>query len=258
MGQLALRSAKNVAKLILAGFTVGAEATRERREGGSHETGLWRVVACALVAVPFAVLAPSAGAADRDDERYTLSSPDRTIVLEFELDESGTPLYRVSHEGEPLIGDSELGLQFLNAPALDGDFDVRRVQRDGEDSVWRPVWGEYEAIRNRYRGADGRSARADRPATLAAARLPVFDDGVAFRYVLPRQRAIDEFAITEETTEFRFADDFTAWWIPHSSVPGAGTSTSGAARRSARWRQRQRRSPSTQATPATRRCMRRT
>ena len=40
--------------------------------------------------------------------------------------------------------------------------------------------------------------------------------------MLPRQRAIDEFAITEEDTEFRFAGDFTAWWIPAQFGPGSG------------------------------------
>jgi len=40
--------------------------------------------------------------------------------------------------------------------------------------------------------------------------------------VLPRQRAIDSFAITDEDTAFTFADDFTAWWIPAQFGSGSG------------------------------------
>jgi alpha-glucosidase len=183
---------------------------------------LWRALAGALVAVPFAVLAPLAGAAGRDHDRYTVTSPDRTIVVEFELVGSGRPLYRVSHDGEPLLADSALGLRFLDAPPLDDGFAVRSVRRRGRDTVWRPVWGEYETVRNRYREltVDLRERVAPRRALQLVFR--VFDDGVGFRYVLPRQHAIDRFAITSEDTGFQFAGDFTAWWIPAQFGPGSG------------------------------------
>src|SRR5260370_42443288 len=41
-----------------------------------------------------------------------------------------------------------------------------------------------------------------------------FDDGIAFRYEFPAQPGLGEFAITDELTEFAFADDACAWWIP--------------------------------------------
>ena len=179
---------------------------------------LRRALACALVAVPFAVLASPAAAHDR----YTVSSPDRSIVAEFELDGAGRPLYSVWHDREPLVRDSGLGLRFQNAPALDDDFDVSGARRDAHDSVWRPVWGEYRTIRNRYRELTIDLREGSSPRRSLQLVFRVFDDGFAFRYVLPRQRAIDEFAITEEDTEFRFAGDFTAWWIPAQFGPGSG------------------------------------
>ena len=42
----------------------------------------------------------------------------------------------------------------------------------------------------------------------------VFDDGVGFRYELPQQPNLGEFAITDELTQFALADDARAWWIP--------------------------------------------
>jgi hypothetical protein len=182
----------------------------------------WRSLAVALVAAPMAVIVPSAAAASGDAATYAVSSPDRAIAVEFELDELGKPLYRVSHNGAPLLADSALGLQFSDAPALDRDLAVRSVQRRRHNAVWRTVWGEYKTIRSNYNELtiDLREQVAPRRALQLVFR--VFDDGVGFRYVLPRQRAIDRFAITEEETEFKFADDFTAWWIPAQFGPGSG------------------------------------
>ena len=181
-----------------------------------------RALATGLVVVPLGVFASPAGANGRDGRTYAVSSPDRKITVEFELDPSGKPLYRVSHNGTPLVADSALGFQFENAPPLKSDLDVRSVRRDRRDTVWRPVWGEYKTIRNHYNALtlDLREQVAPRRALQLEFR--VFDDGVGFRYTLPRQRAMSAFAITSEDTEFNFAGDFPAWWIPAQYGPGSG------------------------------------
>ena len=170
-----------------------------------------------LAAVAFAALAGPAEA-----RTYDVSSPDRDIRLEFALDREGRPEYRVSHHGARLIGDSRLGLSFAGAPALGSGLAVERVHRTKHDGSWRPVWGEYRTIRDRY--AELTVDLRERAAPRRSLRLVfrAYDDGVAFRYVLPRQRAIGDFAITSEDTEFAFARDFTAWWGPAHPGPGIG------------------------------------
>src|SRR5690606_20955629 len=42
----------------------------------------------------------------------------------------------------------------------------------------------------------------------------VHDDGLGFRYEVPRQPGLETARITEELTEFIIARDATAWWIP--------------------------------------------
>ena len=72
-------------------------------------------------------------------------------------------------------------------PALDGDFVVRRARRERHNRVWSPLWGEYDQIRNRYNEltVDLREATAPRRKLRVVFRA--YDDGVAFRYVLPRR-----------------------------------------------------------------------
>jgi alpha-glucosidase len=45
-------------------------------------------------------------------------------------------------------------------------------------------------------------------------RFRAFDDGIGFRYELPAQSSLREFVITDELTEFSFADNPLAWFIP--------------------------------------------
>jgi alpha-glucosidase len=167
-----------------------------------------------LATVAFAALAGPAEA-----RTYDISSPDREIRLEFALDREGRPEYRVSHHGARLIDDSRLGLSFAGAPALGNGLAVERVDVDRHDGSWKPLWGEYDRIRDRYSEltVDLRERTAPRRALRLVFRA--YDDGVAFRYVW---RANGAFAITSEDTEFAFARDFTAWWGPAHPGPGIG------------------------------------
>src|SRR2546429_474071 len=58
------------------------------------------------------------------------------------------------------------------------------------------------------------AAPAAAPGRQFAVVVRVFNDGVGFRYELPAQPGLQDFAITDELTEFALADDARAWWIP--------------------------------------------
>src|SRR5690606_10364121 len=47
-----------------------------------------------------------------------------------------------------------------------------------------------------------------------AVRVRAFDDGVGFRYEVPKQRRYGDVSIVDELTEFALQPDATAWWIP--------------------------------------------
>ena len=42
----------------------------------------------------------------------------------------------------------------------------------------------------------------------------VYNDGVAFKYYVPKQKSIKNYNIIDEFTEFNLSSDDTAWWIP--------------------------------------------
>ncbi|MDZ7619416.1 MAG: glycoside hydrolase family 97 catalytic domain-containing protein, partial [Patescibacteria group bacterium] len=76
-----------------------------------------------------------------------------------------------------------------------------------------PVVGERDVVRDHYRGLLVELQEQDAPQRRLGIEFRAYDDGVAFRYVIPRQPELDGATAATEATEFRFAEDFGAYPI---------------------------------------------
>lgn len=137
-----------------------------------------------------------------------VESPDGSIVVEFRLGQRGNPQYRVAQQGEEVIGWSELGL-VAEKVNLCSRFSLEHVAYADCDTTWETVWGEERFIRDHHREMtvylrhlSGRKM---------AIRFRVFDDGIAFRYMLDGS---GQLIITDEKTSYCFTADHEAWSIP--------------------------------------------
>ena len=146
-----------------------------------------------------------------------VTSPDGHIQLTFALSGEGKPSYSVTFNGDTVVRPSLMGFEVSgDDPDFRSGFKfASRPVMEDVDSVWTPVWGENDTIANRYQSlrvalekpaADGSQRRLD-------IDFRVYDDGIAFRYLIPAQ-GTDSLTITEEYSEFAMPADLTAWWIP--------------------------------------------
>ena len=140
-----------------------------------------------------------------------MSSPNGQLRLCFELDE-GLARYSLEKRGAPLISLSRLGFQFRDAPPLDRGLSVKSVSRLEHDELWKQPWGECEWVRDLHN--ELRVELEDRDARRLILVFRLFNDGLGFRYELPEQKGLADFAIMNEITEFNLAKDAIAWWIP--------------------------------------------
>lgn len=134
--------------------------------------------------------------------KTTLTSPDGRNTISFD---DRTMTYAVLRDGDTILRPSALGIatrEHLFAGAAVAD-----VRRTSFDETWTAPWGENRTHSNRYNEL---SVRLDNGLTL---RFRAYDDGVALRYELD---APDSLAVTDELTEFRFADEAgtMSWSIP--------------------------------------------
>ncbi len=165
-----------------------------------------RLVAFVALSMLFGLCPVPARAGELPD----CTSPDGRNVISLKLVD-GQPQYDVTYAGKAVIRDSALGLNLEEKPF--GRFEVVGSEAETFDSTWKPVVGERETVRDHYNRLLVELQEQDAPKRQLNIEFRAYDDGVAFRYVLPKQAALDGKVVSSEATEFRFAEDFGAYPI---------------------------------------------
>lgn len=142
----------------------------------------------------------------------SVASPDKQIVVSLS-DDNQRPEYRVSFHDKVVIQESKLGLVFQSLGEFGHDFKISEIKRTQVDSQWQQPWGEREWVVDKHNGLTATLSNGQYQFLID---IKAFDDGIGFRYRVPKQGTLDKLNITNELTEFAIpqADKATAWWIP--------------------------------------------
>ncbi len=166
---------------------------------------LW--VRLSLVAI---LISFFAGAAPADEMR----SPGGQIRAGFSAGSSGLSYSVIYKPRETvLINEARLGLEFLNQAPL-SRLRIQKKSRRFVDSTYRLAVGKASLVRDRYNEYLFELEERSRLRRRLLIRFRLYDDGIAFRYELPKQKAFSEFAISEEKTEVAFAGDVRLYALP--------------------------------------------
>ena len=142
-----------------------------------------------------------------------VASPDgRTIVTVQTHD--GKLYYSVERDGHALFTPSLLGFELRGAPPLRDSLRIADSARATFDSTWTQPWGEVARVRDHHNELTVSVVETAPPNRRFGVTFRVFNDGLGFRYELPDQPNLKDFVIADELTEFAFANDGRAWWIP--------------------------------------------
>ncbi len=145
-----------------------------------------------------------------------LSSPNGDIKVIIS-DEHSQPSYQIAFNQQAIIAPSQLGMEFKDAAGFNQGFTIENVSRNSVDSSWQLPWGERQKVADKHNEiAVTFTAKRDNTNRYTV-RFRAFDDGVGFRYEVPKQQGLlNRVEITNELTQFSLADaeHVTAWWIP--------------------------------------------
>lgn len=114
---------------------------------------------------------------------------------------------------EVLIAPSALGFLLKDGPFCN-DFRIKDARHTTFDETWTQPWGEEIEVRNHYNELTLDLEERTPPHRLLSVVFRLFDDGLGFRYVFPRQDNLTDFIIMDEQTEFALPRDSRAWSIP--------------------------------------------
>ena len=143
---------------------------------------------------------------------YRVSSPDGRLTLAAGV-KDGRPYYELKRGQRPVINTSFLGF-ILNDRTFRDGFRIVGIVRDSKDETWNEPWGEESSVRNQYNELMLKLQQKQGRKRLLNIIFRVFNDGIGFRYVFPKQSGLKDFQILDELTEFAFPSDAEAWTEP--------------------------------------------
>jgi alpha-glucosidase len=125
--------------------------------------------------------------------------------------DNGQLAWSASYRGKPVIARSVLGLEIQDQPVLGPGVRIAASRTGSVDETYSMPHGKANPIRNvaRTLAVDiEENPPRGRKLTIEAR---AYDDGIAFRYIVPDQPQIKELRLVNERTEFQFAREATAY-----------------------------------------------
>jgi alpha-glucosidase len=154
-----------------------------------------------------------AAAAVNGSTASTVTSPDGEIVVTIQHD--GKLTYAVSADGREILAPSQLGLMLYDGSLLGSNVELVDASTKSVDSTWENPFGKRRTVRNHYNELTlNLFDRTSKKFTFQVI-LRAFDDGVAFRYVVPAQADLKEIILYRDLTEFKFRGDHVCYAGEH-------------------------------------------
>jgi alpha-glucosidase len=153
------------------------------------------------------------GAAENLAQPLALESPDGRLRLTFQLGEQGHPGFDVAYRGRR-VATGTLGLEFAGSGPLVENLKVVGVRRGSCDQTYAVPVGKVSMARDHHQEMIVSLEEAAPPGRRLDLAFRAFDDGVAFRYLIPGQKPLAEFVLIDEQTRFGFPGDPMAHALP--------------------------------------------
>lgn len=143
------------------------------------------------------------------------SSPNGEVSLKVET-VNGELFYSINQVGQKVIDNSLLGFKLANSN-LSTHLMIVNISKSSFSETWKPVYGEESSIENSYNELVVDVKESVAPHRNFSLIFRVFNNGVGFRYHLPKQDNLNEFVILDELTQFALAGNYKAWSISHKT-----------------------------------------
>ena len=183
--------------------------------------------------------AAAAHAADSAQAPLEVRSPDGRIAVI--VNTAGALGYRVSVDGTPVLNESRLGLRLRGGAVLGDDVELVGSSRAESDTTWVNPLGKRREVRDHHRELSMALRQRGGSGLAFSVVFRVFDDGVGFRYVLPKWEGRDRFVLDEELTQFAFTTDSVCYAGNHTDVPPDAYDSKGGFHGSQEWEFRKQR-----------------
>jgi hypothetical protein len=143
----------------------------------------------------------------------SISSPSGKLSMNFILD-NNQAAYQLHFEDMLVLDTSHLGLELIGDSDLADGFSITTSSTRAFDHQWEMPWGEQRMVRDHFNELRVDLQENEEPKRKMSFLFRLYNDGLAFRYIVPEQDSIEDLKIAEENTEFNLTGNHDCWWIP--------------------------------------------
>lgn len=159
---------------------------------------------------PLLCIAALAAAVPAWAQVQELASPDGSNRITIGLNANGTPHYRVTRNGATIIANSPIALD-LDADSLGYGMTMTGAEKESADTVYPIVVGKAAQGRDHHNQLTVHFVEKGGAKRRMDVVLRAYDDGVAFRTVVPVQPQTAAAIVRYERTGFNFPEPWKCW-----------------------------------------------
>ena len=152
-------------------------------------------------------------------ENLTCTSPDGHVTIGFASDAKGMR-WSLARNGKTIVEPSALGLSFSLFKVQNRELGEMRVVRKDtrhSDTTWTNEIYRRRTIRDCYNELSVMLEEVDAPRRRLGFVFRAYDEGAAFRYVVPEQDGVEGFELLWEHTEWRFPGKCRGWFTSYDN-----------------------------------------
>jgi alpha-glucosidase len=154
-----------------------------------------------------------AAAVAASSDSFTLLSPNKEISIEIWPQDAGAlPRYAISRKGEVVIAPSTLRLHLVNDPDF-ASFEVVNTRTRSVDESYELIAAKTAKARDHFNELTVSLVERNSSARRLDLVFRAYDDGAAFRYLIPEQQAFPELKLRGEDTQFVFPADYACYGL---------------------------------------------
>jgi alpha-glucosidase len=147
-------------------------------------------------------------------QTLTVQSPDGKIIVMINNGEKLT--YSVAFQEKPVVNSSQMGFEFKDEPAMEGNFAILGQSIKSLNEKWFPVVrSKHSEIIENYNELELSLKEKSDPMREMILYARVYNDGAAFRYKLLRSSKVGDRQIIKELTTFDIPGDPKAWVVEY-------------------------------------------
>lgn len=148
-----------------------------------------------------------------NNRQVSLQSPDGNIEISLHLNHEQAPEYTMTYKGKPVIERGIIGIKMAESGLLSKSLKLFNTKFSVQDEEYPLFAGKSSKVRDDYHQMVFEFRETNQKGRKILVKFRVFNDGAAFRLIIPNQEAVKDYHVKNDHNVFRFPANTLFWTL---------------------------------------------